>query len=246
MSSKRNRIINSVAITLICLIIIVTLTVSLLFSYGLLGIRYKMQIEKEGQIKVACVGDSLTYGANLDGWYKNNYPTKLQNILGDKYCVNNYGHSGATVTTSRDMYSKLLEYRQSLQFKADIVVMMLGTNDTWARNWKRNSDLEDFKNEYTNLINAYREANPLVRVILILPPKAHKYLKDILFDIRDDIMVKYINPAITKIAEGMHIEKINGREIIDDIKQYSTDKVHLNSKGTEQIAKAVAKKILNA
>ena len=44
----------------------------------------------------------------------------------------------------------------------------------------------------------------------------------------------------------MHIEKLNGRETIDDIKQYSTDKVHLNSKGTEQIAKAVAKKILNA
>ena len=124
--------------------------------------------------------------------------------------------------------------------------MMLGTNDTWARNWKSNSDLENFKSEYTNLINAYREANPLVRIIVILPPKAHKYLKDILFDIRDDIMVKYINPAITEITEGMHIEKLNGRGIIDDIKQYSTDKVHLNSKGTEQIAKAVAKKISNA
>jgi len=246
MSNKRNSFLNRVATALICIIIIVTLTISLLFSYGLLGIKHKMQIEREGQIKVACVGDSLTYGSNLDGWYKNNYPVKLQNILGDKYCVNNYGHPGSTVTISKDMYSKLSEYKQSLQFKADIVVMMLGTNDTWAKSWKNAEDIEDFKREYINLINAYRVANPSVRIIAMTPPKAHKYFKEILFDIRDDIMITHINPEIKKIVDEMHIEQLNARLIIEDIKLYSSDKVHLNSKGTEQIAKAVAKKILNS
>ena len=59
-------------------------------------------------------------------------------------------------------------------------------------------------------------------------------------------MITHINPEIKKIVDEMHIEQLNARLIIDDIKLYSSDKVHLNSKGTEQIAKAVAKKILNS
>ncbi len=44
---------------------------------------------KEGQIRIACVGDSTTYGHGITGWPKNTYPAILQNLLGEGYHVNN-------------------------------------------------------------------------------------------------------------------------------------------------------------
>ena len=43
---------------------------------------------KDGQIKVACVGDSITYGYGIKGWKENAYPVVLGRLLGNKYCVN--------------------------------------------------------------------------------------------------------------------------------------------------------------
>ena len=45
-------------------------------------------------IKVACVGDSVTYGHGISNWPKNNHPFILGSILGDEYTVNNYGKAG--------------------------------------------------------------------------------------------------------------------------------------------------------
>lgn len=52
---------------------------------------------KDGQIRIACVGDSTTYGHGISNWPKNNYPAILQNLLGEGYHVNNYGVSSHAV-----------------------------------------------------------------------------------------------------------------------------------------------------
>lgn len=60
-----------------------------------------MNKHKEGQIKVACIGDSITYGSyHLT---KRNYPAVLSKMLGDGYCVNNFGFSGRTAMKDGDM-----------------------------------------------------------------------------------------------------------------------------------------------
>ncbi len=48
------------------------------------------------QIKVACVGDSITAGYGLANPGTQSYPAQLQTILGGGYTVENYGASGAT------------------------------------------------------------------------------------------------------------------------------------------------------
>lgn len=64
-----------------------------LYEKGCLVKIHPMNKHKEGQIKVACVGDSITYGSyHLT---KRNYPAVLSKMLGDEYCVNNFGFSGA-------------------------------------------------------------------------------------------------------------------------------------------------------
>ncbi|MEJ0103912.1 MAG: hypothetical protein WDO19_15715 [Bacteroidota bacterium] len=46
------------------------------------------------KIKIACIGNSITYGAYIDNREQNSYPAQLQTLLGNKYEVTNYGVNG--------------------------------------------------------------------------------------------------------------------------------------------------------
>jgi sialate O-acetylesterase len=52
---------------------------------------------QETKIKVACVGNSITYGFKLENRERDAYPFQLQRLLGENYEVENFGKSGATL-----------------------------------------------------------------------------------------------------------------------------------------------------
>ena len=116
---------------------------------------------QDGDVKIACVGDSITYGFGVNNWGKNNYPKQLDTLLGEGYCVNNYGHSGATAQADGDQpYYSYSEYEKSVEFDADILILMMGTNDSKPYNWV---DEATFKAEYIKLINGYKAQNSDIR-----------------------------------------------------------------------------------
>ena len=49
------------------------------------------------RIKVACVGNSITYGTGLADRATQSYPVQLQKLLGEHYEVENFGKPGATL-----------------------------------------------------------------------------------------------------------------------------------------------------
>jgi lysophospholipase L1-like esterase len=101
------------------------------------------------QIKVACVGDSITAGYGLSNPGTQSYPTQLQALLGSGYSVGNYGNSGTTVLKRSDnTYWNSWAYRASIQSKPNIVVIMFGANDSKAWNW----DAAKFNTDYKALI----------------------------------------------------------------------------------------------
>jgi len=53
--------------------------------------------------KVACVGDSITYGFAIPNWFFHHYPYILQVLLGKEYDVRNFGMSGSTAMRSAKM-----------------------------------------------------------------------------------------------------------------------------------------------
>ena len=120
---------------------------------------------KAKEIKVACVGNSITEGMKLANPAQEAYPAQLGELLGPDYKVGNFGKSGATLLNKgHKPYTKEPEYAAALEFVPDIVLIHLGINDTDPRNWPNYND--EFVSDYLALINSFKEVNPDVRVIL--------------------------------------------------------------------------------
>ena len=110
-------------------------------------------------IRVACIGNSITYGYGLKDRDREAYPVVLQGLLGNRYNVQNFGKSGATLLANGHRpYVKQEEYKQALDFRPDIAVIHLGVNDTDPRNWPNYRD--EFVPNYRDLIDTLRSRNP--------------------------------------------------------------------------------------
>lgn len=119
-------------------------------------------------IRVACIGDSITFGWGIDNREVNSYPAQLQTLLGSGYQVGNFGHSGATLAreTERPYWSQP-EFARAKAFKPDIVVIKLGTNDAHPARWDKIKD--EFVPTFKELIAAFRALNEHPRVFVCLP-----------------------------------------------------------------------------
>ena len=152
-------------IILVVLALVVAGGFAYLYSNGMSGMSSTSEA-KEGQIKVACVGDSITYGHGTTGWPNNTYPAVLSALLGEGYHVNNYGVSSFAVQVNADRSYRTLEhYEQSLAYDADYVVFMMGSNDSKPDNWV---DEATFKADLLSLLKTYGDA----KIILCTPAAA--------------------------------------------------------------------------
>jgi acyl-CoA thioesterase-1 len=90
---------------------------------------------------VACVGDSITFGYLASAG--SDYPSVLQELVGDAVQVENFGHSGATMLKSGNLpYWDQPEFEAATDFVDQAganaivsVVILLGANDSKPVNW---------------------------------------------------------------------------------------------------------------
>ena len=94
---------------------------------------------RRGKQHIVCVGDSITFGAGVLPFQKVlSYPAYLQRVLGGDCQVMNFGLSGRTLLSSRDMpHTAEKHYRKSLDIENADYIIMLGTNDTKPQNWDK-------------------------------------------------------------------------------------------------------------
>ena len=67
------------------------------FAVLLAVILLVLRLTCPSQTRIACVGDSITYGATIRDKSHDSYPAQLGTMLGRKYSVKNFGASGYTL-----------------------------------------------------------------------------------------------------------------------------------------------------
>ena len=85
-------------------------------------------------IKVACVGDSITFGH--PGPREKSYPAVLGTLLGAGYEVKNFGQNAATLTHAGNLpYWKFKVFEEATAYQPNVVIIALGANDSKVEAW---------------------------------------------------------------------------------------------------------------
>lgn len=142
------------------------------FLFGLtLWLGSLIQQPQEVQ-KVACLGDSITFGARLVQRQRHAYPQRLQEYLGGEFEVRNFGSGGRTMLVPGDLpYAKSSALNDALAWRPQVAILMLGTNDTCQNqnrtNWQHQEQLESSARQLVQTLRQVREA---MQIYLCTPP----------------------------------------------------------------------------
>lgn len=206
----------------------------------LMGLFLKAQFSwATDPIRIACIGNSITYGSGIADRNQNSYPAQLQAMLGKGYQVWNFGVGGTTLLNKGDKpYRDTGAYTDALQFKPDIVFIKLGTNDSKLRN---RVYLADFETDYIDLINTFKEGNRETRIVLLLPIPAFTADTTGIWNgaIKDRII-----PIIRSVAYKTGSEIVDLYQLFIDQEGLLPDKVHPSSLGATVIAKRLYEAVI--
>lgn len=137
--------------------------------------EYAKRIAEGETIIVACVGDSVTQGTGSSVASKYSYPARLQQMLGHGFKVVNCGKAASYVmdldspynvkkTSPNLWYPNTAEYTRYKESNAEIVIVMLGTND--ARSMTDKAAEDDFVSSYKALITDLKSLDTVKEMYL--------------------------------------------------------------------------------
>ena len=197
--------------------------------------------KEEGITRVVCVGDSITKG----GYWSD----RFGGYLSENYEVIGLGVNGATGLAAGIDQGKPLayidqeEYELSLRYNPDVVVIMLGTNDSKGVNHRKitEDDGEQYKRDITSIIQAYQalKANPTI--YLALPPTV--YRDKTAESINNENLEATIIPLLLEVAAATGATVIDTHTATANMSECFPDGVHPNADGKAVIAQTVAQAI---
>ncbi len=195
----------------------------------------------ERPLRIACVGNSVTYGYGLSNRERDAYPVRLQQMLDSTYGarrfeVANFGHSGATLLyKGHRPYINLPEFHQALDFKPDWVVIHLGLNDTDPRNWP--DWKEEFIPNYRALIDSFLTVNPEARILVCRMTPIFDRHPRYQSGTRD--WHAQVQQAIEQVAQGAGAQLIDLFTPLHSRPDLFPDALHPNPEGAQILARTV-------
>lgn len=193
-------------------------------------------LQAQEAIKVACVGNSITFGSGIENRDKDSYPAVLGQMLGSGYDVRNFGFSARTLLMKGDLpYMKEQMFRDALNFAPDIVIIKLGTNDSKPQNWQHGNE---YKHDMETMVTTFKSLASKPRIYLCFPAKAYA----LQWGINDSIIVNEIIPDIIQVAEECGTKVINLHTPTSNMPENFPDYIHPNEAG----AKVIARQVYNA
>ena len=194
-----------------------------------------LALNAQEKIKVACIGNSVTFGAGIED-REQAYPAQLEKLLGEAYEVGNFGQSGATLLEKGHRpYRGTQQFEDALAFQPDIAITHLGLNDTDPRNWPNYQ--EEFVGDYFRLIASLQEVNPRVQIFIcrLTPvfsghPRFESGTRDWFWEIQS---------LIPRIAESQQIGLIDLHTPLYGRPDLFPDDLHPDEEGAAIIASTV-------
>jgi lysophospholipase L1-like esterase len=186
-------------------------------------------------LKVACVGNSITYGMGIPDRNKT-YPAVLGEMLGSRAIVRNFGVSARTLLRKGDRpYWKEQALKDALGFFPNVVVIKLGTNDTKPMNWKYR---DEFQADLTALADTFLNLPSHPKVFLCLPAPGDRPA----WGISDTTTRKEVIPIIQRVAAAKGLPVIDLYTPLNHKPElFQADNVHPNAAGAAIIAAEVFK-----
>ena len=192
---------------------------------------------------IYCIGDSITYGSGLEDEERltKSYPAQLGIRLGPRYFIFNYGVRGATLQDlSRKSYRNM-GYLNVIEAQSpDVVIIMLGTNDSKQKYW----DAERYEEQYLALIDERHNLPGHPYLYLMAPPEAFPAEEgEILYGINNDVIGGEIRNLVPDIAEQSGCGTLDLYALTQDHPEYFVDGIHPTEEGYALIAQMVADQI---
>ena len=201
--------------------------------------------------KIACLGDSITQAANLEGmedYQQYSYPTKLAEILGAEEVVN-LGIGGSSI--GRYWQDAFVDRYMDIPEDTDLILVMGGTNDGFCLHRENVGNFEECSprtliGDLNELMRGLKENYPDAEVVFVTP--LPNVLHDILRKDRPELMSqRVIVDSMIALAREYEFDVIDlyDSNLLDShdaavISNYMPDGVHCNPDGYRILAEHIA------
>ena len=208
------------------------------------------------KVRVACIGDSITFGYGIANRDVDSYPAQLQKLLDAKapgaYEVRNFGNSGRGIYldsmrgNEKRGYRWMKEHQAALAFNPDIVICNLGINDCgeYIKEYSGGRTRGQFVKEYMELLADYKRANRETKFFiwtklspLIEGQKFYRSPEPFL-----------MQADLEEVARRCRATGIDMQEPFRDTMDavFARDKIHPNADGAKTIAEATFKALVTS
>jgi lysophospholipase L1-like esterase len=189
-----------------------------------------------GPVRVACVGNSITYG---DGGSQA-YPAQLGALLGPAYTVVNFGLGGTTMLKKGDVpYWTRGVYFSALDFDPQIIILSLGTNDSKPWNWVYK---DEFYTDYLDFVRSFRQNGRHPQIYICFPPPV--FIDG--FGITGAVIRNEIDPLIDSVRSTARTLFIDYHTAMLGQSANFPDGIHPNAAGYAVMAQVARDSLLNS
>jgi acyl-CoA thioesterase I len=212
----------------------------------LLVLAFALAAHADEPIRVACLGDSLTYGAKTNPATES-HPAVLQQMLGPKFVVKNFGVGGASMMR-RGKPTAFAQLPKAKEFAPNIAIVAFGTNDTRSRGVDYWDHIAEFVPDATALLNELASLPTKPRILLCLPPAHFAELPGMAAE-RKEINAERI-PRMTEVRAKLRelaVKFADKKVTLVDLeapthtqpKLYDVDGVHMTAAGYRLLAETL-------
>ena len=206
-------------------------------------------------MKIACLGDSITEAANLtklEGYEQMTYPYHLSQILGAREVVN-LGIGGSSIGRYWD--NAFVDRYEEIPHDTDLIIIMGGTNDGFCASQNELGSLEErkertFAGDLDELLRGLKEDYPNADIMLISP--LPNVLHDMLRKERDYLLSQSVfADMMQQLSEeyGVTYVDLYHANLLDThdaaiIHNFMPDGVHGNEAGYRILAEHIAAEVI--